>query len=587
VEATAENFLKWIEKTLSPFQTRRDVLETVAPSLLAMLEAGQEPLAGWQKRRLERFYECFEPVHTVLPQASHRKLYLLGASPDWQDLAHQLDAPRLITTDIEDAIRTSYAHSDKSSCIAVTGSAGCGKSTIVRRVALSLVAEGYPIFFSNSEDLPKTQELTTALDLFSRRAILVLDNADLALRWLALIYSELNKLERPPVIVIAARTNRFDRHSDALQQQTEIREMTIPHLVATEIDALLAVLEMHNLLGRLRGMTLDQRRAEFEVRAQKQILVAMKEATEGPGFNEIIANEFEEITPQEAKILYLCAAIPTASGFRISRQQLLGCAEAPPSLALDLMARNLKDIIIPQSDQPDWLRVRHPLIAEHILDVVAPRGLLREAYIRLLKVLANDLGRQPDTHPRIFKMYRKIVNHSGIYNRFLKNIADARAIFDSIQNWFRSDPHFWLQFGSLELEYGELAFAGNYIHQAESLAPNDDFIVTTKGHLVLKRAVNAVGLAEAMTLWAEGQEIILNQISRRGKFDAHPYHIFGSQTLAMVNRWITDRDEKKDRLYRAQTIVGDGVKLHPRNRDLKQLLADITRSYLSLAIPGE
>ncbi len=583
VEATAQQFLEWLEETLQPFQSRYEVLQTVAPSLAQVLQADVQPLSGSQRRRIERFYACFDPVVIPTPNASHRKLYLLGASPDWQDLAHEFDAPRSISQAIHEAVRTEYSRTDLITCFAILGSAGCGKSTILKRLALSLVAEGHPVFFCTSENLPRNQDLVGALEFFLKRAILVFDNADLAFGWFAGSLAELARLERPPLIIIASRTNRYDRRSSVIENQIQVRPYHVPQLERAEIDSLIAILERNNLLGRLRGMTTNQRRAEFEQRAQKQILVAMREATQGPGFNEIIKGEFNELAPQEAKILYLCAALPTAAGFRLSKQQLLGCAEEPPSIALDLITRTLRDIVIPTSEQPDLLHVRHAVIAEYVLNAVAPRGLLREAYVRLLKVLANDLG--SDRASRAFRLYRRIVNHDGIYRRFLNNLVEARAIFESIQDWFSSDPHFWLQFGSLELEYGELAFASNYIDQAESLAPSDSFILTAKAHLNLRKAICSEGSADAAELWRQGYAALVDQIRQRGATEVHPFHILGSQTITYVKRCLNSFDEKKQLMEGSIKLVEAGVRAHPRS-ELGRLLDDMKRTYLELAIPG-
>jgi hypothetical protein len=125
---------------------------------------------------------------------------------------------------------------------------------------------------------------------------------------------------------------------------TSVNEIPIPHLTSADIDSVIGVLERHHLLGRLRNMSEAERRREFEQRAQKQILVAMREATEGKGFDEIIENEFQELTPVETKILYLCAAIATAARSYLTLDQLVACSEDSPSGALEIINRNLRDI---------------------------------------------------------------------------------------------------------------------------------------------------------------------------------------------------------------------------------------------------
>ena len=108
VEANAGDFLVWLHQKLGNFMTREEMLREARPELAAMFEAGAAALPKSQQERLEAFYECFRPVHLPKPQASHRKFYLLGASPDWQDFAHDLDAPREINQRLAATVRDHY-----------------------------------------------------------------------------------------------------------------------------------------------------------------------------------------------------------------------------------------------------------------------------------------------------------------------------------------------------------------------------------------------------------------------------------------------------------------------------------------------
>ena len=64
----------------------------------------------------------------------------------------------------------------------------------------------------------------------------------------------------------------------------------------------------------------------------------------------------------------------------------------------------------------------------------------------------------------MFNHYKRLINHKEIYSRFGRDIGDAREIFSSLEAVAGSDPHFWLQFASLELEYGmDLARAELYL----------------------------------------------------------------------------------------------------------------------------
>jgi hypothetical protein len=515
----------------------------------------------------------------VAANASHRKLYLLGSSPDWQDFAHNFDAPRDINQFVAETVRGAYAEPEATP-IALLGSAGCGKSTIIHRVALTIAAEGYPVFFSQEDVLPKPQDAAAVFDEMDRRAILFLDNADLTLNWCAALLQACDAAKRP-LLVLAARTNRYDRYCAEIRSVTDVTEIPIPHLSSGDIDALIDVLGRNNMLGHLRGMSDGARRAEFEKRAEKQILIAMREATEGKGFDQIIESEFAELTPVEAKLLYLCAAIATAARSYVTIDQLLSSSEVGPPEALELINRNLRDIVVKQEDNPRLLRLRHMVIAELMTEKKAPRNILREAYIRFLSTLSHDMGRPPDRNSRVARLYRRIINHEAICRRF--EVEDARAIYESLQDRFKDEAHFWLQFGSLELTQGDLTFASNYIAQAESLSPSDDFIKMAKAHLMLKKAVVTPVHREAREMWAEACGLVDEQIEKRGKTDPYPYHILGSQALLFMTRCVY-LEEKKAIIVNARNMVKKGLQYHSRNPELIDLDRELQDAYLGLAL---
>jgi hypothetical protein len=227
------------------------------------------------------------------------------------------------------------------------------------------------------------------------------------------------------------------------------------------------------------------------------------------------------------------------------------------------------------------LSLRHYVIAELMCEHKAPKSILRDAYIRLLAVLSHDLPRPANRASRVLTLYRRTINHEAICRRF--EVADARLIYESLRDRFADESHFWLQFGSLELTQGELQLARNYIAQAESLAPNDDYIRTTKAHLLLKTACEADGLGEGTQLWNDGVELIKEQIERRGKVDPHAYHILGTQALDYAARF-PDPIIRREIIETAKGVVAEGRKNHPRSPDLKKLEQDISLAYLSLAL---
>jgi hypothetical protein len=100
----------------------------------------------------------------------------------------------------------------------------------------------------------------------------------------------------------------------------------------------------------------------------------------------------------------------------------------------------------------------------------------------------------------------------------------------------------------------------------------------------LKKANRSGDIEEAMRLREEGEKILLAQIASVGRRDPYPYHILGSHTLPWLRHRVEDREERKRGYERLKDIIEKGVKNHPGRRELKELLSDVTRDYLMMAV---
>ncbi|MCY3677482.1 MAG: SIR2 family protein [Gemmatimonadetes bacterium] len=579
VLASTGDFLEWLGSADLP--SRKSVLRQTIPAVVRLFEAVEhrEPIHG----ALAEFGNAFHLVPTSVSRTGDRSFYLLGATPRWEDILQDLDTPRSLTDVLWDRIEEIIESNEPVRVLAVTGSAGCGKSTILRRLGVRLARAGRLVFLSNSEELPDEDVISRSLNALPGRSVLLFDNAEIALNALAPVVEELRHSPRPPVIVVAARSNELYRRGVRLHNITDIEEHRVRHLSRPEVVGIISVLEENGLLGRLQGMTDEERVHEFEARerAGKQLLVAMREATKGGGFDTIIKDEFDTLKGHGVKLLYLIIALTTDAGYRLDRAQVLKASPLPPAETLHALERSLRDIVIPTGPRRDQLLLRHRIIADHVLRVAASRTIVAEAYKELLPVLAGEMtGR--GYRSSVSGMFRALLNHREVFERFESNVAEARAIFESVEIRLRREAHFWLQYGLLELEYGNLEYAENYLMQAESLSPNSRYIVNSLGHLYLKKAVHADSQTEAWEYRRRGSDILQRQME---EYDSpYPYHIYCSQRLSWTRTWDLEPGRLREELEHLRQIAREGRERFPRNRMLRRLYDDVEREYLGLAL---
>ena len=583
IQMEAKEFFRLIAEQMNPLPDRITVLRRSNPDFESLVPLLAGHISSASRRHIQQFYAHFHVVRIPGQRPNYTRGFLQGAEPLWSDVLNDLDAAREANSAAFELIQKQFTTGTTGSVV-VSGAAGTGKSTLVKRVALDLVSHGHSVFFSDCTDLPALHDFEAALDLLPARSIIVFDNGGLAFGSLLHYLESAQRAELKHVFIIAERTNKLDEILAEIKIAAPTREFQMPDLSPLDIESLIDTLEKHHMLGRLANRGRGEQRQVFSGYARNQILVAMRRATLGDKFDDTIKSEFLQVQPTEAKMLYLCGCLATAAQFGLTKQQLLASSIARPAEALSYIARNLKNILIPTSATSDYYVARHRVIADIIVSKLVPRSMLKEAYIRLLQTLANDVSFSNLQHSASFRLYRKLINHASIYKRFASDLAEARSIYDAIQPFVSQDFHFWLQYGSLELEYGELDTAANYLEQAYSYKPDDNLVLTTRALLFYKQGIAAASLEEATSLKEQARLLLETQMERRPK-DSYPAHVYCTKELQWINRWHPYALEKKHALEDLREFACKIAKEHPTSKDIQSAFKAISDAYLDLAKP--
>ena len=471
-----------------------------------------------------------------------RRFYI-GADTGWAPIESNLDIPRRITDSvIVDAILTDER--DRRSPVdlhVIKGPAGHGKTTTLRRVAWDAsVTFSQLCLFVREEGSLRLDALRELCDLVQQRVFVFVDRAALRVDEIEATVRDFMASNTPLTIVTAERDNEWNVRCGSLDEFLT-QEYPLQNLTELEVHALLAKLEEHDALGRLADFSYQERVSEFMNRAERQLLVALHEATLGKPFEEIVKDEFDRIVPAEAQTLYLdvctlnrlgvpvrAGLIARVSGIRFEdfRRRFL----AP----LEYVVRSHEDRYV--GDR--MYAARH----QHIADLVFQLALTEpeQRFDQLVRILDGiNIDYSSDN-----EAFRALVRGKAMAEIFPSQEL-ARRFYERATLMVRRDAHLLQQRGIFEMTHpdGDLKRAEHSVLAALELAPYDRSIKHTLGNLRRRQANAAKNPLLRDKLRRESR----TYLGASATSDARTAHGFHTMALVLI-------DELRDVLG----SVGDG-----------------------------
>lgn len=467
----------------------------------------------------------------VHPQMSSEpatpRAFYRGMSYGWNAVLSLLDVRRQATGNLVVSVclgRVS-GKEDAVEMILIKGSAGCGKSVFLKRVALECSEQDSIIcLYDERLDAASFRTLAEIYRLSKKRIALFFDNAAQKQNTIAEYIRRATDLCIPLTIVTTERHGRWNVECARLHSY-EWREFKLGNLNEDEIRALIGLLDKHNCLGVLKHLAPEQRVRRLSEYAERQLLVALHEVTMGISFEQIIVNEYRSISDPEAQALYRTICICHRYGIPVRAGLISRIHNIPFERFKAELFSPLEEIVFAPMDQYNFDHVyksRHQDIAKIVFEQVIARHETRlSEYRRLIGAL--DVDYTIDREALI----------SLTRSRDLLDIFDRRSDLEQIYNDAAKrvdaamQPFLLQQMAIMEMRFsgGSLDKAEMHIQAAQRLAPRAQSIAHTASEIARQRTLVAQGDAQKSFHKTQALRMV-SELLERDPWDEFAVHTY-------------------------------------------------------------
>lgn len=494
LQGTLADFIQWLGKAvgkgMSPLEISKEkntftanVASRISPTRAEINTANSILVHTWQDAK----NKADELRGLKLKQAA--RAFLEGEPPTWKIAASDIPVWLSITDKLYTALSTSIDSGDRM--FLVYGQSGSGKTTALLQALLRYMREhGGKVVYELKGDV---KSLRSSLELIAR-----LHKDDHAVVYLgdAFIYGDAlgeDALALPRgklTLITSARSNEWRQHIER-----RIGEFTtsfaFQRFVRQDYPALIEKLLQYVPSPRFRKMNTDERTQKL-ASSQEQLLIALKETTTSDKFTKVITDEYERLSHDDTKALFLIVGLATISRTGISPA---AAREAFNRLRTELSfegaMRQLEGIV--SQNATGRLVARHELYVRHIIENVAEFAAVVDAAVETLRVYTKYVLPVVKNVDRLDGLlFKFILNHNfiGDLARRRNDAEEGLRVFESFEIEFQLDGHFWLQYGQYLVMFGELEPALHALEKSIAAYPENIFAVHALADLQLRVAHN-------------------------------------------------------------------------------------------------
>lgn len=460
-------------------------------------------------------------VHAGMPTTEQDpRKFFSGHDTGWGGILNDLDVRRKVEERVLLDVIIEDTAAPEPELHVLRGSGGAGKSIALKRIAFDAATELESLCLWLRRGCSISHDALSELHALTQRPIyLFIDEIALHLEQVSELLNSARQNRVPLRIIGAERDSDWFSYCGPLESLVDVKQYRVGHLSEAEVNQLLDLLATHNALGLLEGHPREEQVREFmdAGRADRQLLVALHELTQGKPFADIVFEEFERVTPATARQLYLDVATlhQFKSGIRagtISRISGITFTDFQDRFLNPLFGL-IKTITDRYTGDVSYY-TRHSRVAEIIFN----RAMKEDASIvsQVCRIIGGiDIGYSSDK-----KALLDLIRGRSLSEK-LRHRNSGREIFLHASNVFGESAWILQQSAIFELhhKHGDIDEAVKIIEKSSSLEPNNFAIRHTKAEISRQKA-NAVKSNSVKDSFRSQCRSILNSIPSENSYKA-------------------------------------------------------------------
>lgn len=412
--------------------------------------------------------------------------FYAGYDTGWGGVAQRYDVRRKIEEDLLFATLLEHENPTGPIFFLVRGAGGAGKSIILKRTAYeAATASNALVLWLNEDGALRPEVFREIYELTNRPIFLFVDQLALRAEKLheLLKYAKQNKL--PILVVGAERDADWNTYCGILNDHDPI-EKRVGNLSEHEVRQLLDLLERHRCLGLLKEKTYDERVDAFLGRADRQLLVALHELTQGKPFEEIVFSEHQSIHPEQAKQLYLDIATMHQFGVNIRAgtiSRISGITFEDYQQEFFARLENIVRIHEERYSDDYCYRTRHARVATLVFrQVCSDDATKAQQFIRVMEGM--DIGYSADRRALEDMTRGRVLAQAFLRPEEARKVYEGAIAIAPTQAFLH---HQWAVF-ELNHPHGSIVAAEKHAADAIQLDPGRKAIIHTQAEIDRRRA---------------------------------------------------------------------------------------------------